>query len=152
MGILGCKAIADLAATASIGLWEAVGAWGLVFRTEGSIRIGVEKEMALSSCGCLPWWRAGQGALAAPEGLDHPHDAAAVGHGSRRVSGAMGSASVCRVGSTRLRRGVEQKAYRLDVGLASGAGDQAVVTDAMEAIGQHVHQEAADELVRSPAA
>src|SRR5262245_20003188 len=36
-----------------------------------------------------------------------------------------------------------------DIGLAAGAGEEAVVTDAMEALWKNVEQEAADEFVRA---
>ncbi len=42
---------------------------------------------------------------------------------------------------------VEQLTRLRDVVGASGVGEEAVVADAMEAAGQHVDQEAADELV-----
>jgi hypothetical protein len=42
----------------------------------------------------------------------------------------------------------EQVARPRDVGGTAAAGEQPVVADAMEALRQHVHQEAADELVR----
>src|SRR5579864_4523477 len=41
----------------------------------------------------------------------------------------------------------EQLASTRDVGLAASAGEEAVVTDAMEALRKNVEQEAADELV-----
>jgi hypothetical protein len=42
----------------------------------------------------------------------------------------------------------EQRAGRRDALGAVGAGEEPVVADAMEALGQHVQQEAPDELVR----
>ena len=45
------------------------------------------------------------------------------------------------------RRDREQFASEREAGLAGAAGEQAVVTDAMEAARQDVEQEAADELV-----
>ena len=42
----------------------------------------------------------------------------------------------------------EQAADPGDIGGAGAAGEQAVVTDAVEAVWQYVEQEAADELVR----
>jgi hypothetical protein len=68
------------------------------------------------------------------------------GHGSRRVSGMTSALGVC--GS---RSGVslsKKVADPGDVGLAGGAGKQAVMPDAVEAVGQDVDQEPADELVR----
>jgi len=45
------------------------------------------------------------------------------------------------------RRRREQRAGQRDIELAAAAGEQAIVTDAVEALGQNVEQEAADELV-----
>jgi hypothetical protein len=45
------------------------------------------------------------------------------------------------------RRHVKQLADAGQVGGALAVGEHAVVADAMEVLGQHVHQEAADELV-----
>ena len=45
------------------------------------------------------------------------------------------------------RRHGEQVSGLRDIGRAAGIGEQAVVTDAVEAFGQDVQQEAADELV-----
>ena len=66
------------------------------------------------------------------------------GHGSRRVSGM--------ISAVRLRLmsgpvGPEQGPDLRDVGLALRAGQQAVMPDAVKAVGQHVDQEPADELV-----
>jgi hypothetical protein len=41
----------------------------------------------------------------------------------------------------------EQLAGARDVGGAVAVGEQPVVTDAMQALGQHMHEEAPDELV-----
>ena len=41
----------------------------------------------------------------------------------------------------------EQLAGARDVGRAIAIGEQSIVTDAMHALGQHMHQEAPDELV-----
>ena len=43
----------------------------------------------------------------------------------------------------------EQLPGACDIGLAAGAGEQAVMTDAVEALRQNVEQEAANELVRA---
>src|SRR5260221_4174915 len=81
------------------------------------------------------------------EGLDDDHAAAATGTGMRErlrltVSGA--------VGITRLilcRGDVEQVTRSRDVLGAATVGEETVMADAMEAAGQHVDEEAADELV-----
>ncbi len=52
------------------------------------------------------------------------------------------------VGLALARRDLEQLAETGDVVAASAVGEQAVVADAVEALGQHVDEEAADELVR----
>ena len=62
------------------------------------------------------------------------------GSSSAAVSGVSGCCGAGRHG--------EQLARPRDVGGAVAAGEQPVVADAMEALGQHVHQEAPDELVR----
>ena len=68
------------------------------------------------------------------------------GHGGRQsVGGSIGI-----IGSAAFDLGLgrgEKLAGARDVGLAAGAGEQAIVADAMEALGQDVEQEAADELV-----
>jgi len=46
------------------------------------------------------------------------------------------------------RRGSEQLTRLVYVGGTIAIGEQAIVADAVEPLGQHVHQEAADELVR----
>jgi hypothetical protein len=50
------------------------------------------------------------------------------------------------LGLSDARRSTEQLASACDVGGAIAIGEQAVVTDAVEALGQHVHEHAADEL------
>ena len=51
---------------------------------------------------------------------------------------------VLRLGRCRHR---EQLPGKRDIGLTAGAGEQAVVTDTVEALRQHMEQEATDELV-----
>jgi hypothetical protein len=51
-------------------------------------------------------------------------------------------------GASHARRGSEQLASTCDVGGAIAIGEEAVLADAAEALGQHVHEQAADELVR----
>ena len=69
------------------------------------------------------------------------------GHGRGSTRGSSSAAASGVSGSFRARRHGEQLAGARDVGGAVAAGEQAVVADAMEALGQHVHQEAPDELV-----
>src|SRR6516225_2329732 len=87
--------------------------------------------------GLLPW----------QEGLDDAHAAAAAGAGMLwrfRLFGLCGDGLD---GVDRDEWNCEQLADTRDVVGASWAGQQAVVTDAVKALWQHVHQEAADELV-----
>ena len=63
------------------------------------------------------------------------------GHGGRKSSGSSG------VSSSGGASDVQQFAGEREAGLAGGAGEQAVVPDAMEAARQDMEQEAADELV-----
>ena len=72
------------------------------------------------------------------------------GHGGRwsAATPAAGSASSCSAGGSIDRHGRgDQFSGARDIGLAGGAGEQPVVTDAVEALGQDVEQEAPDELV-----
>ncbi len=86
------------------------------------------------SCGLLPWWRARHWLLPATEDLDDAHPAAATG-----ARFAQGKRDDLGVGSR--RNGLleapdaEQGADRSDAGLAGRTGQQAVVPDAMEAVG-----------------
>ena len=75
------------------------------------------------------------------EGLDDDHVPAAAG--AWRAGVDWFAPMVVRGG----RRDGEQLAGEREAGLAGGAGEQAVVADAMEAARQDVEQEAADELV-----
>src|SRR3979409_1614580 len=81
------------------------------------------------------------------EGLDDDHAAAAAGAGMCErlrltVVGAVGGTWVILC-----RRHVEQLPRSRDVVGAPAVGEETVVADAMEAAGQHVDEEAADELV-----
>ena len=75
------------------------------------------------------------------EGLDDDHVPAAAG--ARRT----GVGRLVRRVVVGRRRDGEQLAGEREAGLAGGAGEQAVVADAVEAARQDVEQEAADELV-----
>src|SRR5215218_2382050 len=77
------------------------------------------------------------------EALDDDEATAAAGAGRRwwLVVGGLG------VGPIRGRGRAEQAPDPGDVGGPGAAGEQAVVADAVEAVRQHVKQEAADELV-----
>src|SRR5215471_8766961 len=99
----------------------------------------------------MPWCRA------ASEPLDDDHWAAAAGAG---VLGLLRVLPVVfgRCVGTRIdgfnsidrnyrRRGEQQFAGTRDVLLTLAAREHPVITDAVEASGQHVHQEPADELV-----
>src|SRR5689334_20824335 len=77
------------------------------------------------------------------EALDDDEATTAAGAGRRwwRVVGGLG------VGLLRGRGRGEQGPDPGDVGGPGAAGEQAVVADAVEAVGEHVEQKAADELV-----
>ena len=79
----------------------------------------------------VPGWCAGSGFLAPPEDLDDAHRPAAIGHGSRSVSGMISAVARLPVWPVR----AEQGADLCDVGLAACAGQQAVVADAVEPVG-----------------
>ena len=99
------------------------------------------------SCCLLPRWGARHRFLAAPEDLDDAHGSAATG-----TWFAQGEWDDLGMGSWRGdlfgTLDAEQGADHSDVGLAGRTGQQAIMPDAMEAIGQDVDQEAADELGR----
>src|SRR3974390_1601223 len=79
---------------------------------------------------------------AAREGLDDDHAATAVRAG-------MGIVVVVSMGIAGLilRSHIEQCSRPRNIIGASGFGEQAVMADAVEAVGENVHQEAANELV-----
>jgi hypothetical protein len=85
------------------------------------------------------WWSARLSP--AFEGLDDDHAPAAAGAWRPEVLRFVGIAGVGRRGD------IQEFAGKREAGLAGGAGEQAVVPDAMEAAWQDVEQEAADELV-----
>ena len=97
----------------------------------------------ISSCGGLSGWGTGLRFLATSEGLDDAHLAATVGAwlaqcerndiGGRRVILFWG-----------LR--AEQLANLCDIGLSPGTSEQAVVSDTVEPVREHMDQKAADEL------
>ena len=76
---------------------------------------------------------------------DHPAATAWAGAGQNARLVRRGGLLVLRLNGARY--GTEQLASTGDVGGAATIGKQAVATNAVEALGQHVHQEAADELV-----
>ena len=82
---------------------------------------------------------------AAREGLDDDHAAAAAGARMREYLRLVGIDARGIIGLARFRRHVEQLTGSRDVLGAGAVGEETVVADAMEALGQHVHQEAADE-------
>ena len=93
-------------------------------------------------------WRAARYA-AALEDLDDDHMAAAARAWRAMIGGSAvslgGIARHCRL-CQRLRGGDQLPGAR-DIGFAAGAGEQPVVADAVESLGQDVEQEAPDELV-----
>lgn len=100
------------------------------------------------SCGLLPRWSAGSRDLATFECLDDAHCAAATGawfaQGQR-------SEFVPALRFLLWRKRPDQNAGLCDVGLALCTSQQPIVADAMEAIGQDMHEEPADELLRCEA-
>ena len=85
------------------------------------------------------WWRARPGRPL--EDLDDDHAAAAAG-AWRAELGRRGG-----VLDLSARRRIEQCASAGDIVFAAGAGEEAIVTDAMEALRQNVEQDAANEFV-----
>src|ERR1051325_9088249 len=81
------------------------------------------------------------------EHLDDDHAAAAARTRMRERPRFVGHGGLCVVGLSLRRRRREQLAHSRKVVGAGGAGEQAVVADAVEAGGQNVDEEAADELV-----
>src|ERR1700693_5733679 len=84
---------------------------------------------------------------AASKALDEDHAAAAARTWRRRGLLVVAAWGIV-VGLRRACRKAEQFTGACDVGAARAAGEQAIVTDAVEAVGQHVAEEAADELGR----
>ena len=84
---------------------------------------------------------------------DATHHAAAVGTGGKRIwsAGRWLVAGHGRWAIVRLPAALmfEQIPNTSEVGVALALGEETVVTDAMEAVGQDVQEEAADELMRS---
>ena len=102
------------------------------------------------SCGLLPWWRARHRFLPATEYLDDAHGSAAAWAGfTQRERGdvCLSVLDIC------LLRWLdaEQCADSGEVRFAATTGQKAIVTDAVEPVGQDVDQKAADELGRGQA-
>ena len=72
------------------------------------------------------------------EGLDDDHAAAAAAARTRQHAGFMGGCRLGRLGRFRAGRDGEQFARPHDVGGAIAVGEQSVVADAVQALGQHV--------------
>ena len=103
-------------------------------------------SILIAAVGGLGWWC---GVAASVEALDDDHAAAAAGAGSASaVCGSLALVLMALMASTGMYRRREQFAGAGDVLGTFAAGEQAIVADAVEACGQHVDQEAADELVR----
>ena len=86
--------------------------------------------------------------LAAPcEGLDDDHADATAATGTRQHAGSVGRGGLERLGLFRAGRYCKQLARPCDVGGAIGVGEQPVMADAVQALGQYVRQKAANELV-----
>ena len=86
--------------------------------------------------------------VATRECLEDDHAAAAAWAARPRVRGRGGTGLV-RATAVRLRlRHGEQGAGAHEVRLAAGAGEKAVMANAVEALGQHVEQKTPDELAR----
>ncbi len=85
--------------------------------------------------------------LRAREGLDDEHRGAAVSAHEGGPGAAVIGAAIAGVSGRRGRRLMQKIASGGDVVLTVGVSEQAVVSDAMKAGGQHVQQEAAHELL-----
>ena len=79
------------------------------------------------------FWLAADG-----KGLDDDHAAAAALAGARQHAGFGGGCGLGRVGWFRARRYAEQLARLSDIGSAIAVGEQSVMADAVQALGQHV--------------
>ena len=102
------------------------------------------------SCGLLPWQRARHRFLPTAEDLDDAYEPAATGTWfPQREWGNLW----LRFLRAHLFRGLdaEQRTAFGEVCFANTAGQQAVVPDAMESVGQDVHQDASNELRRGQA-
>ena len=82
------------------------------------------------------------------EDLDDDHPPAAAWTGAGQHAGLVQRSGVLLLKLSDAPRSTEQLASTCDVGGAVAIGKQAVVTDAVEALGQHVQEESPDELVR----
>src|SRR5258708_10321637 len=81
------------------------------------------------------------------EDLDYDHPTAAAWTGAGQDARLVRRGGLLLLGLDDAGRSTEQLACACNVGRAVAIGEQAVVADAVEALGQHVHEEAADELV-----
>ena len=101
-----------------------------------SCRAGSRRRLpGWSGCARRTAWR-----MAALEGLDDDHVPAA----ARAWRVGIGRFDGRLIDGRRCDR--EQLAGAFETGLASASGEEAIVADAVEAVGQHVDQETADEL------
>jgi len=80
----------------------------------------------------------------AREGLDDDHAAAVARAWLRQHARLLGFGGAVGLVRRRAGRHREQLARPCDVGRAVAIGEQSIVTDAMHALGQHMHQEAPD--------
>src|SRR6266576_3110352 len=85
--------------------------------------------------------------VAAFEGLDDDQSSPAARARMRERSRLIGVGDSCIAGLALWCRRIEQFPHPRNVLDALAAGEQAVVADAMEAAGEHVNEESADELV-----
>ena len=111
--------------------------WGMTSDLWASVML----RLTTSSPGSpsMRGWSPGAGH--ASEALDHEHTTAATGARRAPIRGRGGLLGHDGRGNA------EQLPSAGDIGLAIARGEQAVVTDAVEALGQNVHEEASDELV-----
>src|SRR5258705_2760510 len=84
---------------------------------------------------------------AAREGLDDDHAAAATRAWLRQHARLLGFGGAVGLVRRHAGRHGEQFAGARDVGRAMAIGEQSIVTDAMPALWQPMHEEAADEIV-----
>ena len=101
-------------------------------------------DVMIGSCGVLPWRCAGFWGLARQEGLDDAHCATAFGACPVQVLFLL----VVTGPLLGLRCPIDQEPDLLDPVPADAIGEEACVADAVEAGGQRMGQEAADELAR----
>ena len=98
------------------------------------------------SCGRLPWWGAGLWCLTSQESLDDDHRATAFG--ARLMDIVIFGIVAFSLNRRLARFRIKQAPDLADPVAANAIREEACVADAVEAGGENVDQETADELIR----